>query len=72
MTLSRLVLRGALAVAAGLLTFTMGIGAAKAATGTVITSGVDLNIRSGPGTGYGVLGSLSPGSTVFICVLRGR
>lgn len=34
--------------------------------GTVKTSGADLNVRSGPGTGYSIVGSLANGSSVGI------
>jgi hypothetical protein len=41
-------------------------GSTAAATGTVRTSGTALNIRSGPGTGYGSVGSVANGSKVSI------
>ncbi len=41
--------------------------------GTVRTNGVSLNVRSGPGTGYSVVGSVSNGQTVQIrCQKRGQ
>ncbi|HEU4965003.1 MAG TPA: peptidoglycan DD-metalloendopeptidase family protein [Bacilli bacterium] len=36
------------------------------ATGTVNTAGADLNIRSGPGTGYSIVGQVSDGQKVTI------
>jgi Putative amidase domain len=46
--------------------------AANAATGKVVTSGVNLYVRSGPGTSYSVVGSLAPGSAVsFTCYEQG-
>ncbi|MGJ7904309.1 peptidoglycan DD-metalloendopeptidase family protein [Lysobacter sp. 1R34A] len=39
---------------------------AGGATGTVRTSGSALNVRSGPGTGYSVVGSLANGASVTI------
>ena len=46
--------------------------AADAATGTVMTSGENLNIRSGPGTSYNLIGKLAPGTVVsFSCYEQG-
>ena len=46
--------------------------AADASTGTVITVGEILNVRSGPGTSYSVIGSLAPGAAVsFQCYEHG-
>lgn len=36
------------------------------ATGTVNTSGSTLNVRSGPGTGYPIVGTVSKGEKVYI------
>jgi len=41
-------------------------------TGVVNTSGAPLNVRSGPGTGYGVVGTVADGATVTIqCQMPG-
>jgi hypothetical protein len=46
--------------------------AADAATGKVITSGVNLDARSGPGNSFGVIGKLAPGTAVsFSCYTSG-
>lgn len=43
------------------------------ASGTVRTSGVPLNVRSGPSTGYSIVGSLANGSRVTIqCQVYGQ
>lgn len=45
----------------------------EGATGTVNTNGADLNVRSGPGTGYSVVGQVSDGQKVTIsCQTRGQ
>ena len=45
---------------------------AFAASGTVNTSGADLTVRSGPGTGYSAVGSLADGTSVTIsCQTKG-
>lgn len=41
-------------------------GSSGGAAGTVNTSGTPLNVRSGPGTSYSVVGSLSDGASVSI------
>lgn len=42
-------------------------------TGTVNTSGANLTVRSGPGTGYAAVGSVADGSTVkFTCQKKGE
>ncbi|CAN5330149.1 hypothetical protein BH11PSE11_BH11PSE11_27090 [soil metagenome] len=38
----------------------------SAASGTVNTAGANLNVRSGPGTGYSIVGSLADGARVSI------
>ncbi|GAA4802312.1 peptidoglycan DD-metalloendopeptidase family protein [Lysobacter hankyongensis] len=44
-----------------------------AATGTVRTSGVNLNVRAGPSTDHAIVGSLANGTTVTIqCQTRGE
>lgn len=44
-----------------------------AATGTVRTSGANLNVRSGPSTDHAIVGSLANGTTVTIqCQTRGE
>ena len=44
-----------------------------AARGTVRTNGANLNVRSGPGTTYGIVGSLANGTSVSIqCQTRGQ
>lgn len=59
------IISAALACAVGALFATMVIApAADAATGRVVTSGIDLQIRSGPGTSYSVIGKLAPGTVV--------
>ena len=46
--------------------------AADAATGRVITSGVSLDVRSGPRNSFGVIGKLAPGTVVsFSCYASG-
>jgi uncharacterized protein YraI len=46
--------------------------AANAATGRVITSGVNLTVRSGPGPSYNEIGKLAPGTVVsFGCYEQG-
>lgn len=48
-------------------------GSGGAATGTVRTSGAALNVRSGPSTGYSIVGSLNNGSKVTIyCQINGQ
>jgi murein DD-endopeptidase MepM/ murein hydrolase activator NlpD len=43
------------------------------ATGTVRTSGANLNVRSGPSTNHAIVGSLANGTTVTIqCQVRGE
>jgi surface antigen len=59
--------RMALAGAIGLAVVAGGAAVANAATGTVHTSaGATLTVRSGPGTGYQVVGSVKRGTTVNI------
>lgn len=42
-------------------------------TGTVNTNGADLNVRSGPGTSYSIVGQVSDGQKVtIICQVRGE
>lgn len=42
-------------------------------TGTVNTSGADLNVRSGPGTSYSIVGQVADGQKVtIICQVRGE
>ncbi len=41
-------------------------GGTSGAPGTVRTAGADLNVRSGPGTGYSIVGSLANGTAVTI------
>jgi hypothetical protein len=43
-----------------------GCGSTGGAPGTVNTSSADLNVRSGPGTSYSIVGSLSDGTSVKI------
>lgn len=43
-----------------------GCGTGGGATGTVDTAGADLTVRSGPGTGYAAVGSVSDGQRVTI------
>lgn len=44
-----------------------------AASGTVRTNGANLNVRSGPSTTYGIVGSLANGASVSIqCQTRGQ
>lgn len=46
--------------------------AANAATGTVRTSGADLTVRKGPGTGYAAVGTVAKGTRVdIICQTTG-
>ncbi len=47
--------------------------AGGSASGTVRTSGIDLNVRSGPSTNYAIVGSLANGAAVTIyCQIRGE
>ncbi|WP_326559148.1 peptidoglycan DD-metalloendopeptidase family protein [Micromonospora sp. NBC_01796] len=59
---------GALALYYGTKTYTSdnNCGSGGSATGTVNTSGTDLNVRSGPGTGYGIVGAVADGARVTI------
>lgn len=42
-------------------------------TGTVNTSGADLNVRSGPSTSYSIVGSVSDGQKVtIVCQVKGQ
>lgn len=43
-----------------------GCGGTSGAPGTVRTAGADLNVRSGPGTNYSVVGTLANGTSVSI------
>lgn len=48
-------------------------GNAGQASGTVRTSGINLNVRSGPSTSYSIVGSLENGDAVTIyCQVRGQ
>lgn len=47
-------------------TSTNGCGGSGGASGTVNTAGADLTVRSGPGTGYAAVGSVSDGQGVTI------
>lgn len=44
---------------------------ALAATGTVVTSGTGVNVRSGPGTGYSVVGTQADGTIQIDCQAYG-
>ncbi|HEX6967774.1 MAG TPA: peptidoglycan DD-metalloendopeptidase family protein [Micromonosporaceae bacterium] len=57
---------GALAYYWGTKTYTSDNGCTSGYTGTVNTSGANLNVRSGPGTGYSIVGSVADGQQVTI------
>lgn len=64
----KIVWNGAQAFYWGSKTYTSrnGCGGASGAPGTVNTAGAPLNVRSGPGTSYGIAGSLADGTGVNI------
>ncbi|MFW6600297.1 peptidoglycan DD-metalloendopeptidase family protein [Propionibacteriaceae bacterium Y2011] len=72
-TLVRHIVTAALALAmAVLLSPALTAPARAAATATVATDGMNLNVRSGPGTSHEVVGSLAPGTRVTIqCTAQG-
>jgi hypothetical protein len=66
---------GALALYWGTKNYTSdnGCSGSNTGSGTVGTSGASLNVRSGPGTGYSVVGSLANGTRVTIyCQVNGE
>ncbi|MFV0373452.1 SH3 domain-containing protein [Microbacterium sp.] len=66
----RVTLVAAAVVSTGLFVAPPAPAAAAQSTATVITSGVNLNVRSGPGTKYSVVKSLAPGTRIGINCYR--